>query len=370
MLGVLMIEIFLRLYWQESIYTIDHKTQLSILKPSTKLVWKKECFKNIVKTNTLGFHAKEFSFTKAPDEFRILILGDSYVEALQVPLEKSFTTLLEEKLNKANISDKKIVVYPIGHSGNGTFLNYLYFLHYGIMLKPDLVILAFLPQNDLRDDSYTLSKIYLEQTKDRIAVMRPFPEFNERGDLVLPNPLKLRKTIALNEFAKKLRIVVFLYRKYTDFAVKLYMEKAKNVKSQYEIPIDFQVALKEYPDYYKEAWEIERSLLNIFKKKVQENGAKFLLISLTDSWRVHPETIEGNNWAKEIDVDKPEKILSEIAKELEIPYLPLVPQFREKYSKETTPETFSCDGHWNETGHRWSAEILLDYFKANKNLVE
>ncbi|MBA3965437.1 MAG: hypothetical protein H0X47_06640 [Nitrospirales bacterium] len=56
--------------------------------------------------NSHGFRDYERTYEKPKDTFRILIFGDSYVEALQVPLEESFPALLEQKLNGGSSTKK------------------------------------------------------------------------------------------------------------------------------------------------------------------------------------------------------------------------------------------------------------------------
>ena len=92
---------------------------------------------------------------KPPDVFRMLVLGDSFVEAMHVPLEVTFPRVLEQQLN-GNAKGARIEVMSAGVSGYGTASELLYFEREGKRYQPDLVVLAFYPGNDVKNNSPTL----------------------------------------------------------------------------------------------------------------------------------------------------------------------------------------------------------------------
>jgi len=371
-LSFLFLEIIVRflLPITPSIYTRDSKTDLIILRPDKEFIWKKSCFKNKVVTNSFGFHAPEFNIEKKSDELRIVVLGDSYVEALQIPLDKTFSMILEKYLNQDKLTNKKVVVYPIGISGNGTYLNYLYYLNYARKLKPDIVILAFLFGNDFRDDSDELSQIYLKQTGDFAIKIKPQPKFDLQGNLIISTPLSTKIISGFKNVLRKSRAIVFLYNQFVQMKTNYFIKKSEQKEELGFIPIDNQVSLKNYPDYWENAWLLEKKLLQIFKETVEKDGSKFILVSLTEHWRVDKNALRDYSWYNQLDLDKPEKMLSEIAKDLKITYFPLLPYLRMKFEKEKLREVFECDGHWNEIGHKWAAEALLQFFEQNKNILK
>ena len=69
--------------------------------------------------NSHGFRDYERSYQKDPNTFRVLILGDSYVQAIQVALSDSFPALLEQRLNE-NSTSMKFEVLALGMNGSGT----------------------------------------------------------------------------------------------------------------------------------------------------------------------------------------------------------------------------------------------------------
>src|SRR5262245_12197962 len=65
----------------------------------TGIHWYARDFSVDVETNSLGFRDRERSVAKPPDTIRVALLGDSFVEALQVPLEETAGQLLEQSLD-------------------------------------------------------------------------------------------------------------------------------------------------------------------------------------------------------------------------------------------------------------------------------
>lgn len=370
---------FRTLGFRQSIYLIDPDTHLVILKPLSRFYWQKECFKNLVKANNFGFHDNDFRYRKDDSIFRIAILGDSYVEALQVPREKTFHKLLEDMLNSSNISKKKIEVYSFGHSGNGTLLNFYYLKNYGIKFKPDLVIDCFLIGNDFRDDSCALMEIYVRQTGDKVVFSKPCVKVTE-GDNLRINYREnfVSKKSFIPKLAAKSSFLVWLFERYQILKYKFIQKslalphlenllKDGSHKFQLsQIPVDFQVFLKHDSQEWLEAWQIEERLLKDIFEFCRGNNIKFLLVSLTEGFRVHMDLKESDIF----DWRKPERLLGEISERTGFLYLGLTDYFRSRFLREGIRTTFDCDGHWNETGHKWAAEAIFEFLTVHKELLE
>jgi lysophospholipase L1-like esterase len=108
---------------------------------------------NLVVTNNLGFHDRERQATN--DNYRILVLGDSFVEGRQVKTESLFTSRLEKKL----VGDgKRIEVINGGVEGTGTPYQYvLWEEFFEPSLKVDHLVLCFFMGNDLLDNNRELA---------------------------------------------------------------------------------------------------------------------------------------------------------------------------------------------------------------------
>lgn len=108
---------------------------------------------NLVVTNNLGFHDRERQATN--DNYRILVLGDSFVEGRQVKTESLFTTRLENKLTAGGV---RAEVLNGGVEGTGTPYQYVLWQEFfAPAIKVDHVVLCFFMGNDLIDNNQELA---------------------------------------------------------------------------------------------------------------------------------------------------------------------------------------------------------------------
>ncbi len=99
--------------------------------------------------NSQNIREYEYPLSKAKDTYRILILGDSFVEGYGLQKAKTFPKLLESYLREG--ISKKTDVIAAGVSAWGTISEYFYLLNQGLSFEPNLVILAF-HVNDFSDN--------------------------------------------------------------------------------------------------------------------------------------------------------------------------------------------------------------------------
>ncbi len=130
-------------------------------RPEVQTIWTREVPRPItVRLNQYGFHDVECSLEKAPGTFRIVSLGDSFVQALQVPIDKNFSKFLEDGLNRqaekgsSGSAPSRIQVLNQGVQGYGLGVYYLYVTRRLERWKPDLLLLSIFLGNDLGDNYY------------------------------------------------------------------------------------------------------------------------------------------------------------------------------------------------------------------------
>ena len=110
------------------------------------------------KVNSIGFLDREPpSSTKKPNECRIAIIGDSFVEAVQVPLKRKFQVVLEQKLEQQH-PNIDFTTLAFGYSGTGQSSQLAYYDHFAKNYDIDLLILVFV-RNDFANNSSILEAI-------------------------------------------------------------------------------------------------------------------------------------------------------------------------------------------------------------------
>jgi hypothetical protein len=364
------------------IYRVDSATNLITLKPNKRLPVRSDCFQNTVQTNRYGFHSKDYEQDKPDGVYRIAVLGDSFVEAQQVPLEKTFPYLLENILNDQSVTGLRTEVLSFGISGTATYTNLRYLQAYALRFHPDLIINAFY-FNDVQNDVYVSVRPDLSRQFDEEGnVVRTPPEEHVgfMDGIVSAVKKQLRNSAVIFSLYKKYHAIRAGYNSSPE-EVSVLSKEDEEVISRYsadyqvnkKLSMEYQMLLAEEPPWWTDAWNVEERLLRELNDVAKENGSDFLLVSLSDGYRVHPELldrIESFRNRELFDFQKPEERLQEIADRNHFPYLALNPLFKERAFSDDRMTVWPCDGHWNETGHEWAADEISKYLSEKWGLNE
>lgn len=117
--------------------------------PNTSVIIETDGYRHKVVWNSQGMHDREHTVEKPAGVFRILLLGDSFVEAQQVEDSQTSRNILEETLNKQAPPHLKFEVISGAIRGWGPAQELIYFRSIGQFYQPDLVVMLWLPANDL-----------------------------------------------------------------------------------------------------------------------------------------------------------------------------------------------------------------------------
>lgn len=322
-----------------------------------------------VKINSEGFRDKEWKINKSPDTFRIALIGDSYTDAFGVPIEARYTEVLEDELNsRCNaLNMKKVEVLNFGMSGWGTTQELLAFRHHARKYSPDLVILAFLPYNDIRNNSKSLEK------NDGIPYY-----FYKGTELELDNSFRdtpSHKQTLLKKLAYTVinysRLMQVVYRANTvikNNSLQKTQGRENKRNNPLEIGLDENVFHPPTDTSWKEAWHITEGLLSLTRQEVLQDNADFLLVTLTQGTVVHPNEKVRERFLKKLGTKNlfyPQERITEFARQEGIDILNLVNPFQ-KYALDNQvylhgfSNTKMGMGHWNIEGHELAGKVVAD----------
>lgn len=275
-LGLMVFEVFLRVFSPEP-------ENLAKLKTSTLFLYENKTnatffyengpdgFRNTIYLNSNGFRDDDFKVEKPEGVFRIAVLGDSQEEALQVELSDTWQKVLARELSQQ--LGKRVETYNFGVSGYGTDQQWLTLREKVWQFKPDMVILAFSP-NDV-GDTYKNKLVVLENGK--LHLRKPSERLggHKIGRLV-------RQTYLYHLIAKASLRNDLTKRVFDKFRVKIlgFPREDKFFLSDAQLqqgPFEVIASQKNPPPEVNLGWEIVRLLIYDMKEEADKNNCAFLV---------------------------------------------------------------------------------------------
>lgn len=332
--------------------------------PSTTGWIKTDEFMARVDINSHGLRERELPYQKPAGVHRILILGDSFVEGVQVHAEATVSRRLEALLNASG--DGAVQTINAGIGAWGTTQELLFLRHEGLRYRPDLVALVFYTGNDVTNNSFRVRGSSGRNPR------RPYFALTKAGELeLLPWRPKKPEDDGLIE---RLRRDSMLFNVLdTGMLTKLRAavpsgpndeKTAEERLVEWELP----VFSAQPSSAWQEAWLITEAILAAARDDATGAGATFLLVGAPTMWEVYPEEWDRFRERKGLpaggwDFDGPNRRLAELATRLGIGYLDLRPALREA-APGGTPLYFHRDIHWTAAGHEVAARALAEYLQA------
>jgi hypothetical protein len=291
------------------------------------------------------------------------VLGDSFAEAFQVPLENTFWSVLERKLRECRaLSGRDVEVMNFGVSGFGTTQELLTYREYARKYEPDFVLLAFFPGNDLRDNLRSLS-----ESAGPSALVKPFYRVSN-GELILDNSFLNQRPLSKRfpGWFEQLRVVQL-----TDVVVN--WTKYRSLSS-----VDNRALVSPPDTEYAKAWTVTETVLKQLNQEVQSDGAHLIVLTVSTSQQVDPDPARSAEWARAagvLDLFYPDKRLYYLSRAAGFQMVPLAPAMAQ-VAQETGRYLHGFwgqslgGGHWNHNGHLVAGEILAHELCGRLETVE
>ena len=378
--GLFMSEIFLRVigYSYPLFYTTDYYRGFA-LQPGVEGFYQREGG-SYVRINSDGLRDREHAKAKPADTVRIAVLGDSFSEAMHVPMEQTFWALLEQKLQECNaFPGKKVEVINFGVSGYGTAQELLTLRQKVWDYSPDLVVLAFTTYNDIYDNSRALSRteevpyfvyrngelIYDASFRDSRTYLQRDSKLNRVGRW-LHNSLRVVQLIHYVQFVAKLRLTDWRNkRRLAQNQTKPADVAAPTVRNAEDIGIDNMIYGEPRDENWKDAWNVTEGLIKQMHDDVAQKRGRFLLVTLSNAIQVYPDPSVRQRFLQHVGADNifyPNLRLKALAEREQIEFIDLA-QPMQVYADQNQVflHGFGADignGHWNGSGHKLAAELI------------
>ncbi|MEG4493019.1 SGNH/GDSL hydrolase family protein [Microcoleus sp. D3_18_C4] len=338
------------------------------LKPGASGEWNEEGASFVqVNSESLRDH-REHTKAKPPNTLRVAVLGDSFTEAIHVPVEQTFWSKLERKLGNCEAvkGRKNVEVMNFGVQGYGTAQELIMLRKKVWDYSPDIVILAFFIGNDIINNSPQLEY-------DRY---RPFFAYDASGKLVPDMSFRNLAPIDRNEravsFVDRMPSLIVNNSRILQVIKKVDLDRKKRELSGHFTTLS-TLNLKEPQNAaWEEAWRVTEGLIVTMRNEVVQKNADFLLVTIGDPMQVRPEAERRKNFMRKNNIQDlfyPDRRLENLGAREGFQVLNLSEQiqgYTEKYQvcAHGFENSVPCGGHWNELGHRL-ASILI-----NRNLCE
>lgn len=314
-----------------------------------------------IRINQAGYRDRDHALKKPPRSLRIAVLGDSYTEAFQVDLDRTYWSVAERKLNTCRPAGiDSIEVINFGVYAYGTAQELLTLRSRAWAYEPDIVILLFTTGNDVRDNSRQL----------RQDPRRPY-FVDQGGQLVLDN--SFREKNPLRDPLKRLyydavarsRVMQLVHR-----ARFLILNDSSSPAAQQAAlggggRIDLTYTEPQTQEA-REAWRITEELVTMMNGDVTGRGASFVMVVGTNPVEVHPDLAVRQRLATEFgaaDLTYSVRRLTALGRREAFDVIPLLPSFEARVARDGKPlHGFdgSGTGHWNEAGHALAGEVVAD----------
>jgi len=304
--------------------------------------------------NPRGFHDVEHSPKKPAGTKRIVVVGDSFCEALQVNLEETFFHRLEAKLNQSEKDRWEVINLGVGDFG--TTQEWVALTQIGLDYSPDVVICEIFPLNDICNNTIELFDL-CNSYNDRY---RPYFVLSD-GQIHLTSAQPFRNFLRRHcvsygvvEHAilkhKRRNQEADLRHRYTEGAQRMGLAPLGPLLYTY-------VSDQKQPDVVAKGWEVTEKILEKMTCWCRERNIQFIPVVVpfeacvgSKNWK---SFTSGSSLPKMIQ-DYPEKRLGRLFVRLGLPAVLL----KEPFERNVDVVLPYIGGHFNAEGHRVTAEAI------------
>lgn len=312
--------------------------------------------------NRYGFRHGGREPRKPAGTFRVAVLGDSFVEALQVPYAESVCAVLEQELTRCPaLAERAVEVLNFGVSGYGTAQELLMLRHYVWDYEPDVVLLACFAGNDLRNNSRQLEPYQVRPFLCREGGAWVWDNaFRQHPDYLRARSAGVQWKVALINRFRVLQLANELLRRWRQPASERPLTGAAGAGLN-----EFAMAPPR-DAAWSEAWAITEQLLRMCRQEAADHDARLFLATIGQDLQVHPDQAIRAACRRQLqvpDLDYAERRLKRFGQEQGFPVIDLSAPLRRSAEEQGEflhgfDQAAPGRGHWNAAGHRLAARTI------------
>lgn len=233
-----------------------------------------------VHVNAHGLLGPDHPYERRAGVRRVLLLGDSYTESMQVPYEETWGGRLAASLGPG------WEVINGGVAGYGIDNTYLALKREYEKYHPDVLLLLFFTGNDVSDND---AELY---APDRGSRPKPWFTWTESEGLVLHGSPMAPPTSLKGRLKSQLRQNSHLYRFLKDRFTQLRTARGYSKGTVGGIPRPWYVYCKTPRTDFERAWKTTAALIHALRIEADSTGAFLVAGILPTDWRVEPDQLQ------------------------------------------------------------------------------
>jgi len=354
------------------------------------------------RVNTLGFLDREPPTPRPGDGCRVLFLGDSFVEAAQVPIEQKVHVIFED-LAKARLPHR-VDTLALGFSGTGQANQLPYYEVIGRGFTPTVVVLVFV-ENDFANNSAVLEavrngwhplhppRLFVHRDARTGSVKRIPITIDWQAHLLATEPdddgpsrVAATRDWIIGHSVLSRWALTHLGVHYPVLTARLTGKRPLS-----EILADRMAAIRRLPgfedvfagwrfpndlDYdgmffatplprvFEEALAATETTIDEYLRHARADG--FNLVALVSD-TMRREFPVRQQYGRQLDGDAYRRRLAAMLEHRQVPLVDVHDHVVRRGGRPADGH-FRRDNHWSAQGHRWAAEALLELFERQPGL--
>jgi lysophospholipase L1-like esterase len=334
----------------------------SALRPGVK-GWFQMEGRSWVSINRDGMRDRDHSVAKPEGTFRIAVLGDSMAEALQVPMDRNFPSVLERRLKGCPaLAGKQPEVLNFGVSGYGTAQELIMLRERVWKYQPDLVLLAMFPGNDIRNNDAALNHDpfvpYYSLREGKLVLTYPPPP--RREDL-----LRRVRDVVLDH-SRLLQVIYQIRKNLRTRESDQMVSRDRDPKLYGEAGVDNETFAPPTTPEWRNAWQVTEALLLAVRDEARAHGTTLAVALIPSGIQDYPDPRIREAYMRRLglrSLSYAHDRLAAFARQQGIFVIPLEASLRAYAESHHEllhgfPNMVMGFGHLNERGHEIAGEIL------------